>query len=180
MAIQERLYDIGEVWDLYCQPDNELKRFELIDGVLFEMSGPGGTHGRIATKLARFLDEHAENNDLGIVTVETGYHPQDNRFTLLLPDVAFVSEVRAPKPFPEKFVPIMPDLAIEIYSPSNTFEELREKAQVYFRHGTKLVWIVIPAQRTIEVHRPQVEIKTLGPGDTLDRRAMSCPASRCP
>lgn len=155
MAIQQRLYDADELWDLYGLPENEQKRLEIHDGVLVEMSGPGGIHGRIATKLARFLDEYAEAQALGIVTVETGYHPHDSRYTLLLPDVAFIRRERAPDPFPEKFVPLMPDLAVEIRSPTDTLKQLREKAQIYFRHGTKLVWIVLPAQSAVEIHRPQ-------------------------
>ena len=90
---------------------------------------------------------------------------------LLLPDVAFIHRERAPDPFPEKFVPVMPDLAVEIRSPNDTLKELRDKAQIYFQHGTKLVWIVLPAQRAVEIHRPQsaprAKQETLNIGDTL-------------
>ncbi len=48
MAIQQRLYDIDELWDLYALPENEQKRMEIRDGVLLEMSGPGGRHGQLA------------------------------------------------------------------------------------------------------------------------------------
>lgn len=171
MAIQQRLYDVDELWELYALPENEQKRMEIHDGVLVEMSGPGGIHGRIATKLGRFLDEYAEAHSLGIVTVETGYHPYNSRYTLLLPDVAFISRERAPDPFPEKFVPLMPDLAIEIRSPSDSLQELRDKAKVYLQHGAELVWIVLPAQFAVEIHRPQSagrpSQETLKSGDTL-------------
>ena len=172
MATKQRLYDVDAVWDLYCLPENDLKRFELIDGALIEMSGPGGTHGRIVIKLGRYLDIFVEENDLGYVTAETGHHPHGNRHTLLLPDVAFVSRERAPDPFPEKFVPVMPDLAVEIKSPSNTVSELREKAQLYLRHGAVLVWLVMPATQTVEVHRPESSVQTLGPTDALSGGAV--------
>ena len=167
MVLQQRLYDIDELWDLYGLPESDTKRFELIDGALIEMSGPGGTHGRIAIKFGRFLDEYADNEQLGIVTSETGYHPADSRLTLLLPDVAFVSHNRAPDPFPEKFVPLMPDLVVEIRSPISAYQGLRDKAQIYLRYGARLVWIVMPATQAVEVHRADGTVDTVFLDDTL-------------
>ncbi|HKB04201.1 MAG TPA: Uma2 family endonuclease [Gemmataceae bacterium] len=40
--------------------------------------------------------------------------------------------------------PVVPDLAVEIVSRTNTFEEVIEKMQEYFRAGSRLVWVVIP------------------------------------
>ncbi len=153
MELRERVYDIDDLWALYHQPENEGLRFELIDGVLIEMSGPGGVHGRVAIRLGRYLDIFADENAAGIVTVETGYHPPHDRNTLLLPDLAFISHERAPKPFPKKFVPVMPDLAVEIRSPSNAFTELREKARLYLDLGSSLVWLVLPDEQSVEVCR---------------------------
>lgn len=171
MAIQQRLYDIDELWDLYALPENEQKRMEIRDGVLLEMSGPGGRLGQLAVILGSSLYGFAEARGLGIVTVETGYHPRDSRYTLLSPDVAFISGERAPDPFPEKFVPLMPDLAVEIRSPSDSLRELRDKAKTYLQHGAELVWIVLPAQSAVEIHRPQNAQRptqeTLQTGDTL-------------
>ena len=47
----------------------------------------------------------------------------------------------------------MPDLAVEIASPSNTVAELREKATIYLRGGTELVWILYPDRKSAEVSR---------------------------
>ena len=172
MELRQRLYDIDELWELYCQPGNDHMRYELIDGVLIEMSGPGGRHGKLAVRLGRYLDIFAEENDLGIVTVESGYHPPGDRHTLLLPDLAFIGLEKAPEPFPERFVPVMPDLAVEIQSPSNTMTELRNRAKLYFQLGTTLVWIVMPAAQCVEVHRAQTigvpQYDTLRLGDTLN------------
>ena len=108
MELQQRLYDVDDLWELLSAASDNERPFELIDGELHEMSGPGGKHGRSATKFARYLDEFAEEHSLGVVTVETGYHPPDDRYTLLLPDVAYISTENAPEPFPDKFVPVMP------------------------------------------------------------------------
>lgn len=157
MEVKQRLYDVDELWEIYRQKDNDALSYELIEGVLVEMSAPGGVHGRIAIRLGRFLDEYAEARDLGNVTVETGYHPAGNRYTLLIPDVAFVSHLRAPEPFPEKWIPTMPELAIEIRSSSNTLSELRDKAELYLRYGAELVWIVQPVEQSVEVWRKRAD-----------------------
>ena len=153
MVLRQRIYDIDDLWQLVHQADNDAIRYELIDGELIEMSPPGGQHGWLATKFARYLDIYAETLDLGEVTVESGYHPSGNRHTLLSPDVAFVSRERAPQPFPEKYIPLMPDLAIEIVSPSNTRKEVNRKTQIYLSNGSQLVWIVQPRRECVEVCR---------------------------
>ncbi|MCY4060904.1 MAG: Uma2 family endonuclease [Chloroflexi bacterium] len=167
METKQRLWDIHDVWELYCDRANDHLRFELFDGELIEMSGPGGTHGRIAIRLGRYLDIFAEENNLGIVTGETGYHPPDDRHNLLLPDVAFISFGRAPDPFPDKLVPAIPDIAVEIRSPSNTLAEMREKAQRYLRLGSTLVWIILPNDQKVEVHQTQKPVFALELGDSL-------------
>ncbi|MCY3831600.1 MAG: Uma2 family endonuclease [Chloroflexi bacterium] len=158
MAIQERLYTVDDVWLLAQQPENELKRFYLIDGELFWDMPPGYTHGNLAGHIFRYLLNYAEAHDLGDGSVESGYFPADDRHTLLGPDVAFIRKDNVPPADHEKFVPRMPDLAVEISSPSNTLAELRRKAAVYLANGTELVWIVLPERAGVEVWR-------MGPGD---------------
>jgi Uma2 family endonuclease len=167
METQERLLDVDGLWELYCQRENDHLRFELFDGEIIEMPGPGGVHGRIAIRLGHYLLVYADENDSGIVTAETGYHPPSDCYNVLLPDVAFISYDRAPDSFPDKLVPAMPELAVEIKSPSNSMAELREKAQRYFSLGSRLVWIVLPDEKSVEVHRPQEAAEPLGIGDSL-------------
>ena len=171
MELRERIYDIDDLWALYHQPENEGKRFELIDGVLIEMSAPGGEHGAIAINLGFYFRAFRLEQDLGIATAGTGYHPPDDRRTLLVPDVAFISHTREPDPFPRKLVPVMPDLAVEIHSPSNRLAQLREKAELYLSRGTQLVWIVLPEEQSVEVCRmnesDEIEREVFGPDDTL-------------
>ena len=153
MAIQERLYTVDDVWRLSQLPENELKEFYLIDGELFWDMPPGYTHGNLAGHIFRYLLNFAEERDLGDGSVESGYYPADDRRTLLAPDVAFVRKRDLPPTDHAQFVPRMPDLAVEISSPSNTLAELRRKAKVYLANGTELVWLVLPEQAGVEVWR---------------------------
>ena len=47
----------------------------------------------------------------------------------------------------------MPDLAVEIISPNDSMKQVRRKAAIYLRHGTQLVWIVMPDKKGVEVCR---------------------------
>ena len=99
---------------------------------------------------ASLLGNHVVERGLGWVTIEVGYHPPGGRQTVLLPDVAFESKARAaPTPLPT-FAPYMPDLAVEVVSPSQTLAETRRKTTVYLRHGTDMVWLIDPARKTAE------------------------------
>jgi Uma2 family endonuclease len=60
----------------------------------------------------------------------------------------------------------MPDLAVEVKSPSDSVRQLREKAEYYLQHGTRLVWLIFPAQRIIEVYTLD-EVEILIEGDSL-------------
>ena len=153
MAIQQKLYTVDDVWELSHRPENENKYFYLIDGELYYDMPPGGEHGRLALDIGLYLRLFIDKHDLGIATVETGYHPPDDRQTLLAPDVAYISKARAPQPFPKTLVPIMPDLAVEIISPTDSIAEVRRKAQEYLAKGTALVWIVRPADKGVEICR---------------------------
>lgn len=153
MEVKEKLYTVDDLWEMEQDPAFENRFLYLIDGELFEDAMPGRTHGRIAIKIGRYLDEFAESHNLGEVTAEVGYSPARSRYTLLLPDVAFMRHESLPQPPPEGFVPAMPDLAVEILSPGNTLAELRRKAQVYLENGTALVWLALPKRPGVEVCR---------------------------
>ena len=152
MEVKQRLYDIDDLWQIVCDADDD-KRYELIEGEIFDMAPPGGEHGTLVGEIYYYLRLFDRERLLGMPTVDAGYHPPDDRSTLLSPDVAFTRVERAPKPFPRTWVPLMPDLAVEIKSPSNTLAELRRKAAIYLNHGSQLVWIILPASQSAEVHR---------------------------
>ena len=157
LAIKERRYTVDDVWRLSCLPENDLKRVYLIDGELYWDMPPGFAHGRIDALVTHLLLTFVEKHDLGFVTVETGHHPASDSDTLLAPDVAFIRKQASPPPDHDKFVPRMPDLAVEIKSQSNTLAALRRKAAVYLANGTELVWLVLPERAGVEVWRRGAE-----------------------
>ena len=69
---------------------------------------------------------------------------------------------------PDSFVPMAPDLAVEVLSPSDRMADALAKVAMYLQAGTPLVWLVNPATRTVVVFRSEMDPVTLGESDTLD------------
>jgi Uma2 family endonuclease len=153
MAIQEQLHNIDSVRELVHEPETGSKRYYLIDGELFEMSPANRLHGRLALLIGSALMRYVEDRALGEVNVEVGYHPPGDRSTLLAPDVAYISQARLSQQPEDNFLSIMPDLAVEIVSPSNTIGQIRRKAAIYLDNGARLVWIVLPGEKGVDVCR---------------------------
>ncbi len=171
MVLKEKLYTVDDLWAMEHDPAFEQRKFYLIDGRLYEEEMPGRIYARLALKIGRYLDEYAEARGLGEVTVECGYHPADTRYTLLLPDVGFQRFENVPDPPPAGYVPRMPDIAVEIQSPSDSLTKLRHKAQTYLLNGTSIVWLVLPDRRGVEVCRlldgTQLQIEFVSSDGTL-------------
>ena len=153
MATQERLLDIDAVTELMRQPEYAYKRFYLMDGVIYEMSPVKRIHSRLANRISMFLGMYVEERDLGEVHGEIGCYAPGDRNTMLAPDVAFFSHARLSQQPEDEFFSVMPDLAVEVASPSNTVSQLRRKASIYLDNGSRVVWIVLPSQRGVDVCR---------------------------
>lgn len=87
-----------------------------------------------------------------------------------IPDVAYVSRARLPGGrIPREPVPsLVPDLAVEVLSESNTVAEMDKKRQEYFGAGVRLAWFVDPATRTVAVYVATGEPDTLSEDQILD------------
>lgn len=88
------------------------------------------------------------------------------------PDAAFVSYQRWPKsqrpPESENAWPVVPDLAVEVVSPTDYAEDLLEKVEEYLRAGVRLVWVVYPRRELLQVYQSLTQIRGLTRQDELD------------
>lgn len=159
MVAQEQLVTAEDFAGL---PDDG-SRHELVKGAIIEVVRPTFAHGRVQTRIARFLDAFLDNHALGWITTETGYILSRNPDTVRGPDVAFVSKTRLNKPEPDAFIPIAPDLAVEVVSPNDRATEINAKVVEYLQAGTRLVWVVYPDVQNAHVYRPG------GKGEIIDR-----------
>jgi len=154
MVAQQQLHTVETLWELVCAPENDDKRFHLIDGELFAF--PRARYalpGRLIASLMGYIYDHVERNDLGMTLLGVGHYSADDNHTVLGPAISFLGKARTPRPLPEEWIPVMPDLAVEIAAPGETLGHLRQKAVAYLRRGTSLVWIVLPTERGVDVCR---------------------------
>lgn len=102
---------------------------------------------------------------LGVVTGVDGVYTFPTAETGLLPDVGFYLSARRVLVVDRtKPIPFAPDLAVEVASPSQDVGDMAEKALRYLQGGTRLVWVLWPARKQIDVWRKGGSI----PAITLD------------
>ncbi len=164
MTTDVRHYTIAEYMSL---PDDG-RHYELVRGELVEMPGPSGRHGRIITKLSRYLDVYLDSKSIGQVFSGSAFVLDSANNTARIPDVAFVKAEKLVGINYDEALPFPPDLAIEVLSPSDIWSEVVEKVRQYLAVGVELVWVVDPFDKNIYLYYPDQSKKTLYSGDELD------------
>lgn len=130
--------------------------YELIEGEIVEKMVTE-RHGYIAVNISSAIRVYLKTHKIGRVLVETRYRPKDDQHNSRLPDVSFR---RTNEPIQEKgALETMPDLAVEIKSPDDSNKDMRAAAEFYLANGCKLVWLVFPDKKMVEVHRPDADFE---------------------
>jgi Uma2 family endonuclease len=165
--------------ELFMLSDNGF-RYELVKGELIKMAPAGYEHGKIIGRLTGRLNTHVEANNLGdICGAETGFTITQNPDTVRAPDIAFVSRERTPQtPLTKSYWVGVPDLAVEVLSPSDTVYKVDEKIEEWLSAGARAVWVVNPKRKTITIYRSSNDVTTLTENDELDGQDV-VPGFRC-
>lgn len=151
-------------------------RYELVEGRLVRMPPSGLDASALALRLGGALLAYVEAHDLGLVSgADGGYEiaRAGGKPTTLAPDAAFIRADRLPPHIhfdTSKAVPFAPDLAVEIASPNQYRRKMGAKARRYLAAGTRMVWIVWPRRREVDVWRTgdSGASRTLDLADRLD------------
>ena len=147
------------------QPENEGRRFELIDGEIVEKM-PTQLHALIATLFIFRLSLYFQANPIGWVFTELRIKLPNDDLNDTIPDVSVV--LKEGREFnPNEPLAFMPDLAIEIKSPDDSLIKMRKKANYYLENGTKIVWLVDTQRQKVEVYTVD-DTEILGSNDTLE------------
>lgn len=135
---------------------NEEWRFESTkDGGLVIMPPTGGNTGRRNIKISAQLENWNSASNLGEVFDSSTLFvlPSSARRS---PDASWVRRARwdaLSLEQQDKFPPICPDFVIELVSPSDSIETLRQKMQEYLDNGAVLGWLIDPKTRRVEIYR---------------------------
>jgi Uma2 family endonuclease len=143
--------------------------YEVVDGELVNMGNSGMEHGYIASILNIFVGGYVLSQKLGVICdSSTAFRMQSGNKRS--PDFSFVSKSRLSglKRPPKGFFDGAPDLAVEVISPGNTFEEIHAKLVEYFENGCQLAWVINPDEQSILVYHQPHPHKLLTLSDILD------------
>ncbi|MHB1424482.1 MAG: Uma2 family endonuclease [Gemmataceae bacterium] len=141
---------------------------ELVDGTLVEKV-VGQYESRVALLIGHFMEGYLEQHDIGIC------YGADAMLRIVpgrvrLPDVSFVSWDKLPnRELPaEPIANLVPDLAVEVLSESNTRREMENKRREYFQGGARLVWEIDPPTRTARMYASPDQFQEIDLNGSLD------------
>lgn len=142
--------------------------WELVDGEPIESSPAAGRSGWINATIVALPANYVRQSGLGrAFSAETGFVLFEDRQTVRSPDAAVVLRNRLAE-LPDSFVPMAPDLAVEVLSPSDRMADAMSKVSMYLQAGVRLVWLIDPATLTVTIFRQDAAPKMVSEGDILD------------
>jgi Uma2 family endonuclease len=124
-------------------------RYEVIDGVLYMAPSPTADHQSTSIRLAGAMLDYADAHELGEIFTAPLDVKLPNQPVPLQPDILFVRTER--RSIVKRKVEGVPDLVVEILSPSSRDYDRNVKFDVYEEAGVPEYWIVDPHTRTVEV-----------------------------
>jgi Uma2 family endonuclease len=141
---------------------------ELVDGTLVEKA-VGYYESSLAGVLIYFIRKYLEGSNLGTVLAPDGTLEILSDLVRAA-DVAFIRWERFPGgKLPKEPIPdLVPDLAVEVLSKSNTPAEMKRKRREYFEAGVQLVWIIDPKTHTANVYTAPEEPTFIDRDGVLD------------
>ena len=133
------------------------------------MNPTGLQHGDIVIALGLHSETSCAQHKLGaVVGGEIGIYTRREPDRVRAADIVFVSRERlADKPL-IGFLKVAPELVVEIISPTDRWQNVRDKLEEYFAIGVHRVWIVEPETRAVLVYRSVTEMNRLGEGDVIN------------
>jgi Uma2 family endonuclease len=159
----------AEEFDNY--PFEEDKRYELDEGELIEMTRPAYRHNRVLKNLIFFLEIYFRKNLLGEVLLSENLYALSPTIRRA-PDAAIILGNRSEELADARVIGIIPDIAAEVLSPSETPRMINRKLKQYFAAGVKEVWLIHPEAREVEICTGAGVPDTLADGDSLTSRLL--------
>jgi Uma2 family endonuclease len=144
--------------------------YEVVNGSRVELPPVGAYSTFIASRLDQEIGPFSITHGLGLVVCDMLFVLDAQANLRRRPDVAFVSAERWPLDQPISELgdwEVIPDLAVEVISPDDTFDEMLAKVHEYFSKGVRQVWIVVPRRQQIYVYDSPNEVGILSATDEL-------------
>ncbi|TVQ23648.1 MAG: type II toxin-antitoxin system Phd/YefM family antitoxin, partial [Spirochaetaceae bacterium] len=143
--------------------ENSERRYELIDGVVYMLAPPVFRHQKTLGLLHLLLVDFIGNSDtctpvlapfdirLVREPVRRKREPDEDDLNVVQPDLVVICDYRKDLNEKDQYWGV-PDLAIEILSPSSRSKDSIKKVDLYMESGIKECWVVDPVNRAVTVH----------------------------
>jgi Uma2 family endonuclease len=145
--------------------------YEVVDGRYVEIPHMGAKAAWYASVLSYLINTFAIPRRLGLSGSEILFQLRPGS-PERRPDVVFVSQGRWND---ERFksgdpasMRSVPDLAVEVVSPTNTSDAIEEKTLEYFAAGVTAVWVIHPLRKRVYVYDSPTKVRILTEADELD------------
>src|SRR6266446_10212628 len=145
-AMSISYHDVERLQAFY--PDHKI---ELREGKLIIMSPSDFATGEIGAQFSTLLNLWVREHGLGRVFSASAGLLMPNG-DLLLANVSFVSRERL-KQTPRTYVPVVPELIVEIKSSTDRIRELEQQIALFLRQGVQVSLLIDPDKRTVRVYR---------------------------
>jgi Uma2 family endonuclease len=160
-------------------------RYEVVDGEVVELPCPSGYASEVANRIRNNLQLYGSTSGLGrsrsamLFRIPLPTDPERSRF----PSVSFTTYHRWPegRPLPYRGNPVdvVPDLMVEVASPTDQADELVAKAHEYLEAGVRLVWLVYPRSWVVHAYESPTAVRVFTTDMDLDGGAV-LPGFRVP
>ncbi len=153
-------------------PPQDLHHYELLDGFVVMEPPAGWPHGGIGALVVNRLLSFLGDKPLGLVCDSSQGFDLPSGDTVE-PDAAFVSKERwekIPRPV-QGFPRVVPDLVVEVLSPSTKKIDQQQKRRIYEQNGVREYWLIDPVSKSVRqlilTEKGYDQDRVLSEGDTL-------------
>ena len=152
-----------------CQHHRDYRFERSALGELTIMPPTGGETGNRNLKIAVQLGIWNEKHELGVAfDSSTGFKLPNGAERS--PDASWVRKERwnaLTASEKSKFVPLCPDLVVELLSPSDSKAKIRAKMVEYMENKARLGWLIDRKKKQVEIYRPGLEVEILQSSETV-------------
>jgi Uma2 family endonuclease len=143
-------------YDQFVQFPDDGKRHELIDGEHYVTPSPNTKHQTVSLRLTVLIGSWLERNPIGRL-FHAPFDVVFSNFDVVEPDLLYLSNVRSAEALTPQHVRGVPELVVEISSPSTRKRDETIKRRLYERVGVSEYWVVDPDIDTARVYRREAE-----------------------
>ena len=148
----------------FCRLNSDLDIERTAQGDLLIMAPASFRTSHLNLRIVAQFGRWAEHDGTGVATESSGGFVLPNS-AVRAPDAAWIRRDRlasVPQGQQERFLPLCPDFAIELKSPSDTLDAAQAKMREYLENGLRLGWLIDPFARRVYVYRARRHRRCVG------------------